>query len=84
VVGDPNQRKAVLGSDGVVAEEYLGVQFQAADVEIRPGSRATLWMDLWLTPVTIYEALRPGATFTIREGAKIVAYGRVLQRKDPN
>jgi len=37
-------------------------------------------MDLMYYPASTYEELQPGATFTIREGAKVVGYGKVLRR----
>jgi hypothetical protein len=33
-------------------------------------------------PANPYERLQPGATFTIREGAKVVGYGKALRRTD--
>jgi hypothetical protein len=80
VVGDPKQRKAILGADGKSAEDYLGVQFHPIDRVLEPGSSATLNMDLMYHPSVDYAALLPGVTFTIREGGKVVGFGKVLRR----
>jgi hypothetical protein len=82
VVGDVHQRRAIIGADRFIAEEYLGVQFQKADLVLAPGSSATLRMDLIYYPELAYDRLQPGVTFTVREGAHIVGYGRILRRND--
>jgi hypothetical protein len=79
VVGDPNQGEAVVGSDGVVAEEYLGVQFTASDQPCEQGSPLVVTLQLIYAPHVGYERLAPGATFTIREGARVVGFGEVLR-----
>ena len=82
VVGDVHQRRAIIGPDRFIAEEYLGVQFRRSDLVLAPGSSVTLWMDLIFYPENPYDRLQPGATFTVREGAQIVGYGRILRRND--
>ena len=81
LVEDPRQR-ATIGADGKGTEEYLGVQFQPGNLRLLPGGSAKVWMDLMYHPSVDYKHLIPGATFTIREGAKVVGFGKVLQRKD--
>src|SRR5262245_24634081 len=81
LVEDPGQR-ATIGADGSGTEKYLGVQFRSADLRLLPGASAKVWMDLMNHPSVDYRGLVPGATFTIREGAKVVGFGKVLQRKD--
>src|SRR5262245_27204039 len=82
VVGDAHQRKAIIGPDGFGAEEYLGVQFRRTTFQLLPGDNATVWLDLMYYPSLDYRHLLPGATFTIREGAQVVGFGKVLQRTD--
>lgn len=82
VVGDVRQRQAIVGSDRVCREAYLGVQFRHAELVLAPGASASVWMDLMYYPTVGYERLQPGATFTIREGHKVVGYGTVLRRSD--
>jgi hypothetical protein len=77
VIGDIRQRQAVI-VDGRGIEEYIGVAFSVgpldtpSEIEIR----AVLTLIHWPNP--IYDGLKPGATFTIREGAQIVGHGTVL------
>ena len=82
VVGDVQQRRAIVGPDRVLTEEYLGVQFRRAALVLASGSSATVSMDLIFYPGSTYDRLQPGATFTIREGPKVVGYGTVLRRND--
>ena len=82
VVGDPHQRRALVNASGFGTEEYLGVQFLPASSDLGPGETAVVRMYLMFydNAPAVYERLIPGATFTIREGAKVVGYGRVLTR----
>lgn len=82
VVGDPGQRHAILDSSGVSTEEYLGVQFVPAAIELAPGERSTVRMQLIFYPGCTYDRLTPGTTFTLREGGRVVGHGKVLQRDD--
>src|SRR2546425_62272 len=82
VVGDPQQRRPIVDANGVCTEEYLGVQFRRANIRLGPGQKATLQVDLMFYPGCRYERLQPGVTFTVREGGRIVGYGRIVQRRD--
>lgn len=74
VIGDPKQRSP--------AGKLLGVAFRRAPLTLAPGDTAKVRMDLMYHPQVDYRELVPGATFTVREGPRIVAYGRVLKRED--
>lgn len=74
VIGDP-KRKSPAGT-------MLGVAFRRAPLTLAPGDTATVRMDLMYHPQMDYRELTPGATFTVREGPKIVGHGRVLKRED--
>lgn len=78
VIGDPARRDAA----GTKSKELLGVAFRRAPVAVAPGQTMKLLMDLMYHPQVDYRELVPGATFTVREGPRIVAYGRVLKRED--
>ena len=80
VIGNPSQRHPVVGTDGVIREAYLGVQFAREPAVISPGETAQMTMTLIYHPVVNYEAVVPTATFTIREGGSIVGYGTVTKR----
>jgi len=73
VVGDPAQREAkILGN--TITEHYLGVLLADGPDEIPPGGGAEVTLRLMYWPDEIYEQLVPGATFTIREGPKIIGF----------
>jgi translation elongation factor EF-Tu-like GTPase len=76
VVGDPNQRRAIVEGNEI-RELYLGVAFLSESENIEPGKSFLAELALIYYPNPIYDALVPGATFTIREGARIVGYGCV-------
>ena len=63
-----------------VVDEYLPVSFWAGPDPIAVSQPMTFTLLLMYAPDPIYHAVVPGAEFTIREGAKVVAHGRVLRR----
>jgi hypothetical protein len=81
VVGDPTQRQARLIGN-FIDEEMLGIAFTSGPDKVQPGQTFTAKLQLAFYPHPAYDAIVPSATFTIREGAKIVAYGRVISRTD--
>lgn len=78
VIGDPSQRKAVLDGNRVV-EEYLGVTFHSGPDEFKVREELRVELLLLFYPHPAYDNLKSGVTFTVREGARIVAYGSVLR-----
>lgn len=76
VVGDPNQRRAIFAGNEI-QETYLGVAFLSGPEKVEPGEAFRAELALIYRPHLGYGALVPGATFTIREGARIVGYGEV-------
>ena len=79
VIGDPNQRVARVDDAGVSAEEYLGVQFTGDDRMLPAGVEHQVTLALVYFPDVDYSAIISGATFTIREGARVVGFGRVVR-----
>ena len=77
VVGDPNQLRALV-MDGGKTETYLGVAFVGGPVEIIAGESFHAELALAYWPNIAYDALIPGATFTVREGPHVVGYGAVV------
>jgi hypothetical protein len=76
VIGDPNQRRAIgVGNEG--QETYLGVIFVSGPDELRFGEPIEAEAELMYYPLPEHDAVVPGATFTLREGSRIVGYGRV-------
>lgn len=82
VVGDINQRKAILDECNFSMEEYLGVAFFDGPKIIEPGVAIKTSMVLVYFPNVNYEKLIPNATFTIREGAKVVGFGNGITRRE--
>ena len=76
VVGDPNQRKALL-VDNVAQETYLGVTLVGGPSNVVAGEPLLAELALMYWPNVTYDSLVPGATFTVREGPHIVGYGSV-------
>jgi hypothetical protein len=76
VVGDPNQRKALLDNN-VAQETYLGVSFVDVPSNVVGGQSFLAELALMYWPNVSYDSLVAGATFTIREGQHIVGYGSV-------
>ena len=75
VVIDPHQPTAMAIDNP--EETYLGVMFENGPAQIVPGKPFLADLVLMYWPNIKYEGLVPGATFTIREGAHTVGYGRV-------
>jgi hypothetical protein len=76
VVGDPNQRKALLANN-VTQETYLGVAFVHGPSKVVAGESFLAELALMYWPNVSYDSLVPGATFTLREGPHIIGFGTV-------
>jgi hypothetical protein len=76
VVGDPNQRKALLVNN-VAQEHYLGVAFVGGPSGVIAGEPFVADLALMYWPNVSYDSLVPGATFTVREGPHIIGFGTV-------
>jgi hypothetical protein len=77
VVGDPSQREAIVDREGQGTEAYLGVAFEDGPETVVAGEEITVTLALMFAPHPGYDALKPGATFTVREGRRVVAFGTV-------
>jgi hypothetical protein len=66
----------------VVEDEYLAVSFVQGPETFALGEPVRCMVRLNYFPEVAYADLREGATFTVREGARIVAHGIVLDRTD--
>ena len=76
VIGDPNQRRAItVGNE--IRETYLGVAFDSGPDNVRFGEPLEAEALLMYYPNPEYDSVVPGATFTIREGARVIGYGHV-------
>ncbi len=77
VIGDLNQRKAIVENGNRLTEEYIGVAFHDGPAVPEVGTKMIVTLTLLFFP---YEQLQPGVTFTVREGPRIVAFGTVHRR----
>ena len=58
----------------------LGIAFHDGPHVPLVGSEMRVVMTLMYYPHPMYDELEPGVTFTVREGAQIVAYGAVCAK----
>jgi len=79
VVGDPQQRTAIVDDNNVGQEEYLGVAFLKGPEVIEFGTLLLVQLVLLYHPYAGYARLVKSATFTIREDRHVVGYGTVTQ-----
>lgn len=82
VVQSPEVRTAITEGRTLV-EDYLGVAFVAGLEPVVAGQPGRFIVELICHPAINYDALEVEATFTIREGGRIVGYGAVVQRTQP-
>ena len=76
VIGDPTQRCAItVGNE--IRETYLGLVFVSGPEDVRFGEPVEAEAALLYYPQPEHDSVVQGATFTIREGPKVVGYGRV-------
>ena len=81
VIGDPYQREALVDEHNRMTEHYLGVSFEGnSGEELSLGASHVVSLTLMYHPMVDYSAVQPGATFTLREGGKVVGYGVVETR----
>ena len=83
VVQSRTVRRALVEADGTIRDQYQGVAFLRGPSGFRLGDTARFTLALIYYPQHRYDDVQPGATFTVREGSKIVAHGVVLSRDDP-
>ena len=76
VIGDPNQRKPIVVGNQC-QETYLGVIFVSGPNDVRVGEPIEAEAELMYYPLPEHDAVVPGATFTLREGSRVVGFGRV-------
>jgi hypothetical protein len=80
VIEPPDARKANVIDRNVIVDDYLGVRFLSAPAEIVTEQPLDCEIELMYFPRVDYNAVRKGATFTVREGGKVVGFGVVTKR----
>jgi len=82
VIQDRGVRHALVDANCNGLEDYLGVSFRSGPDDYSAGQSAHFELELMYHPRLNYDVVQPGATFTIREGGKIVGHGEVIERID--
>ena len=82
VVQDRSVRQAATVGN-VLTEAYKGVAFTDPPADLTAGAPGISGLVLMYYPEVDYADVQPGATFTVREGGKVVGHGVVLAREDP-
>jgi hypothetical protein len=80
VIGAPTQKEAIVGANRVLTEDYLGVAFASGPTLVPIGEQIQVQLMLIYWPSLDYGKAQPGATFTLREGGRIVGQGRITRR----
>lgn len=83
VVQPRHVRRASVSGEGSITDLYEGVAFVERPTDYEVGTAGTFTFDLMYYPADPYDLVQRGATFTVREGGRIVAHGVVLERRDP-
>ena len=85
VIGDPTVRETrteVLNRAQLIHEgdgEYLGIAFDGATPTPEAGKEIEVEFAFMYFPQVTYAEAIPGATFTLREGARIIGFGTILK-----
>jgi hypothetical protein len=82
VIGDPDQRQSVVAHGKRAAEEYIAVAFHEGPAAPHAAKELIVVLTLLHFPNPMYGKLSPGITFTVREGAKIVGFGKIRRWLD--
>ena len=83
VIQSRDVRRSRTDADGVNREPYEGVAFVDGPSNYIAGEVGLFMLDLMYYPAVSYADVQPGATFTVREGGKVVGHGAVLGRTEP-
>ncbi len=84
VMQDRGVRHSTAGTNAQNSEHYLGGQFIEAPETPIANLAGSYRLSLMYFPRVDYSAVQPGATFTVREGGRIVGHGVVESRRDRN
>lgn len=82
VLGDPDQRKAIVQPGVGIVEEYIGVRFAGGPETLDIGVPTQVTLELMYMPIEEFSKITPGATFTLREGSTVVGFGYAVD--DPS
>jgi hypothetical protein len=80
VIQSPDVRAPNLDSGNIIVDDYLGVRFLSGPKELLPERPLDCEMELMYHPKVNYDAVRARATFTLREGGRVIGFGIVTRR----
>lgn len=80
VIQSSDVRKAYVIDGSVIVDDYLGVRFLSAPAEMLAEHPLDCELELMYFPHVNYDAIHEGATFTVREGGKVIGFGVVKKR----
>jgi hypothetical protein len=80
VIGPPDQKHVVVTEGYSLTETCFGVAFSRGPNHIELSCPVIAEAVLMYSPALEYSIVIPEATFTLREGSRIVGHGRVIKR----
>lgn len=80
IVVQPTDVRDLTLVDREANDNYLGVRFQATPTQPSPEQPFPCELELMYYPRVNYDQVCEGASFTLREGGRVIGFGVVLQR----
>jgi translation elongation factor EF-Tu-like GTPase len=80
VVQSPDVRTEKAVNGNVIVDDYLGVRFVSAANEPLPDQSVECDMEMMYHLTVDYDLVREGASFTVREGGRVIGFGLVTRR----
>jgi hypothetical protein len=80
VIQPPEVRAPKVIHGNVIVDDYLGVRFLSGPTEILRDQPIDCEMELMYHPEVNYDAVGEGATFTLREGGKVIGFSVITHR----
>lgn len=77
VIGDPSQRRAILDEHNHDTQAHFGITFESGPRVVPRDAEFIATAFLTFYPGVDYKEYVPGATFTMREGHKVVGFGTI-------
>ncbi len=84
VVQPADRRSPNVVRGNVLVDDYLGVRFLCGPANPRFDEPLDCKLELMYHPDVNYDALREGASFTLREGGKVIGFGVITLYVDRN
>lgn len=82
VVQSPDVRAPKVINGNVIVDDYLGIRFLSGPAQIVRDQASDCEFELMYHPNVSYDSVYEGATFTVREGGKVIGFGVVTHRSE--